>query len=69
MTDDFKERLRNTDHNWHAAACAEAEHRIEAQAEEIGRLREALMVCWLKHDEPTTVDMIASAALAGKAEQ
>jgi hypothetical protein len=28
MTDDFKERLRNTDHNWHEAACAEAEHRI-----------------------------------------
>jgi hypothetical protein len=33
------------------------------------RLREALMDCWLKHDEPTAVDMIASAALAGKAEQ
>lgn len=29
MTDDFKERLRNPDHNWHEAACAEAEHRIE----------------------------------------
>ena len=39
MSDDFKERLRNTDHNWHEAACAEAEHRIETQAAEIERLR------------------------------
>jgi len=40
MTDDFKERLRNPDHNWHEAACAEAEHRIDAQAAEIEKLRE-----------------------------
>jgi hypothetical protein len=33
-------------------------------AAEIERLREALMDCWLKHDEPTTVDMITRAALA-----
>jgi len=68
MIDDFKERLRNTDHNWHEAACAEAEHRIEAQAAEIERLREALTnICW------TTIapkaHKIAQAALAGKAEQ
>jgi hypothetical protein len=36
----------------------------DAQAAEIEKLRDALMDCWLKHDEPATVDMIASAALA-----
>jgi hypothetical protein len=50
MTDDFKERLRNTDHNWHAAACAEAEHRIEAQAAEIEMLRGHLEI-WIFHNQ------------------
>ena len=47
MSDDFKERLRNTDHNWHEAACAEAEHRIEAQAAEIERLK---LECQAQYD-------------------
>ena len=46
------------------ATCNEAAALIEAQAAEIERLRDALMDCWLKHDEPTTVDMITRAALA-----
>ena len=41
---------------------------IDAQAAEIEKLRDALMDCWLKHDEPATVDMIASAALAQEAQ-
>jgi len=51
MTDDFKERLRNPDHNWHEAACAEAEHRIEAQAAEIEFHKERADALALQADE------------------
>ena len=72
MSDDFKERLRNPDHNWHEAACAEAEHRIEAQAAEIERLRDALGIAIvLVAAELPYAPMLQHlrAALAGKAEQ
>jgi len=73
MSDDFKERLRNTDHNWHEAACAEAEHRIEAQAAEIERLRDLLgradAALRGANMNMNVVERKIRAALAGKAEQ
>ena len=45
MNDDDKAllaRLLDFDDNWHEASCKEAADRIEAQAAEIARLREAL---------------------------
>jgi hypothetical protein len=69
MTDDFKERLRNPDHNWHEAACAKAEHRIEAQAAEIERLRELIKVTgdhWLalQHKHPIQWEGAIDGAMA-----
>jgi hypothetical protein len=82
MSDDLIERLRNPDHNWHEAACAEAFTVIEAQAAEIERLK-SIVRGWhylaVGPDEMgdyyTQKQLIkasepyASPALTGKAEQ